>query len=267
MPELPDWNRRTESFFAATEITLWNLPDGYWNGETTDRLSNAPNRVYHLRYIDVSFKQCLLLVTEIALTWGTFLQKRLFLSFEYFAIPIGTKYITQSQWFRQELTRKCMLWLERNNIFFWNGSKNPFDGNIGSGDPQVDFTFCYCKIFWLLAISLDAAGTVQSYISNSFAYCYMGSRETIHGSLIMCLKQSFIFTWNSFPRPLSGSIELWNCLTCLVLDIEVTKRNNIKVLELYIGNFEGQSFLFQKSRNSSQSRQFGAKMVASSCVG
>ena len=57
--------------------------------------------------------------------------------------------------------------------------KIKFGGLIGYGNSYLDSVFRYSKIFRLLAIVHDAAGTVQSHSGKGPGYCFMIGRGPI----------------------------------------------------------------------------------------
>ena len=126
--------------------------------------------------------------------------------------------------------------------------KYKFGGLIGYGNSYLDSVFRYSKVFRLHAILHDAAGAVRTHSGKGPRYCYMigrGPNSCLLGhvtGLLFCLYVKI------FLPSIFNSVDFWSSMSCIVLDIELTDKNIIKELGLYIdGSVQGISFSPPKS--------------------
>ena len=126
--------------------------------------------------------------------------------------------------------------------------KNLFRGLIGYGNSYLDSVFLYSKVFRLQAKLHDAAGAVRSHSGKGPGYCYMigrGPNSCLVGhvtGLLFCLYVKL------FLPSIFNSVNFWNSMSCIVLDIELTDKNVFKELGVFIdGSVQGFSFCPPKS--------------------
>ena len=107
----------------------------------------------------------------------------------------------------------------------------------------MDSVFRYSKVFRLHAVLHDAAGAVRLQTGKGPGYCYMigrGPNCCLLGhvtGLLFCLYVKL------FLPSIFKSVDYWSSMSLIVLDIQLTEKNIIKGLRLYIGGFvQGFSF-------------------------
>ena len=109
-----------------------------------------------------------------------------------------------------------------------------FGGTIGYGDSYLDSVFRYSKVFRLHAILNDAAGAVRVHSGKGPGYCYMigrGPNSCLPGhvtGLLFCLYVKI------FLPSIFNLIDFRTSKSFIVLDIELTEKNVIKELGLFI---------------------------------
>ena len=136
----------------------------------------------------------------------------------------------------------CFCWDSRLSLREMD-QKFIFGGLIGYGNSCLDSACRYSKVFRLHAILHDAAGALRAHSGKGPGYCYMigrGPNSCLLGhvtGLLFCLYVKI------FLPSLSNSVNFWNSMSCIVLDIELTDKNVIKELGLFIdGSVQGFSF-------------------------
>ena len=75
----------------------------------------------------------------------------------------------------------------------------------------------------------DAAGALRAHSGKGLGYCYMIGRGPIScllGHVTFCLYLKI------FLPSIFNLVDFWNNMSCIVLDIELTKKNIIKELGL-----------------------------------
>ena len=79
----------------------------------------------------------------------------------------------------------------------------------------------------------DATGAVQAHSGKGPGYCYMIGRRP--NSCLLGHKTGFLFWLNVkiFLPSIFNSVDFWNSISCIALDIELTEKNIIKELGLY----------------------------------
>ena len=141
-------------------------------------------------------------------------------------------------------------------IFCWDSrlslrkmdQKFKFGGAIGYGESYLEFLFRHFKIFGLHAMLHDAAGAVRAHSGKEPGYCYMIGREP--NSCLLSHVSGFFFCLyvKIFLPSIFKSVDFWNSMPLIVLDVKLTEKNNFKELGLYIGgSMEGFSFLPPKT--------------------
>ena len=114
---------------------------------------------------------------------------------------------------------------------------------IGYGNSCLHSVFHYSKVFGLHAKLNDAAAAVRSHTGKGPGYCYMigrGPNSCLLGhvtGLLFCLYVKL------FLPSIFNSVDFWSSMSLIVLDIELTEKNIINELGLYIdGSLQGFSF-------------------------
>ena len=97
--------------------------------------------------------------------------------------------------------------------------------------------------FRLHAILHDAAGAVRAQSGKEPGYCYMIGRGPNFCLLGHVTGLLFCLYVKIFLPSIFNSVEFWNSMSGIVLDIELTEKNIIKELGLFIdGSVQGFSF-------------------------
>ena len=133
----------------------------------------------------------------------------------------------------------CFCWGSRFSLRELD-QKCKFGGTIGYGNSYLEILFRHFKKFRLHAILHDAAGAVRVLSGKGPGYCYMigrGRNSSLLGhvtGLLFCLYVKI------FLPSIFNSVDFWNSMCCIVLDIELTEKNLIKELGLYFdGSVQG----------------------------
>ena len=141
----------------------------------------------------------------------------------------------------------CFCWGSRLSLREMDQNYK-FGGTIGYGNSYLEILFRHFKSLRLHAILLDAAGAVRAYTGKGPGYCYMigrGPNSCLLGhvtGLLFCLYLKI------FLPPIFNFVGFRNSISCIVLDIELTEKNIIKDLGLFIdGSVHGFSFCPPKS--------------------
>ena len=150
--------------------------------------------------------------------------------------------------FRHKSVRKnlfisvCFCWNSRASLRETD-QKYIFGGTNGYGKSYFELLFRHFKIFRLHAILHDAAGAVRAHSGKGPRYCYMngrGSNSCLLGHLTGLL---FCLYVKVFLRSIFNFVDVWNSMSCIVLDIELTEKNINKELGLHFDGFV-QGFYF-----------------------
>ena len=121
--------------------------------------------------------------------------------------------------------------------------KIKFGGSIGYGDSYLDSVIRYSKVFRLHAMLHAAARAVREHSGKWPGYCYMIGRRPNSCLLGHVTGLLFCLHIKIFPPSIFKEIHLWISMSLIVLDIELTEKNVIKVLGLFIdGSVQGFSF-------------------------
>ena len=138
--------------------------------------------------------------------------------------------------------------------------KFEFGGLIGYRNSCLDSVFRYSKVFRLHAILHDAAGAVRSHSGKGPGYCYMigrGPSSCLLGhvtGLLFCLYVKL------FLPSIFNSVDFWSSMSLIVLDIELTQKNTIKELGLFIdGSLQGFSFCPPKTFKTNKQTSWNTK--------
>ena len=129
-----------------------------------------------------------------------------------------------------------------------------FGGLIGYGNSCLDSVFRYSKVFRLHAILHDAAGAVRPYSGKGPGYCYMigrGPSSCLLGhmtGLLFCLYVKI------FQPSISNSVDFWSSMSCILLDIELTDKDIIEELGLFIDG-SVQRFPFRPPKTFTPNKQ------------
>ena len=118
-----------------------------------------------------------------------------------------------------------------------------FGGTFGYGDTYLEFLFCHLKVFRLHAILHNAAGAVRAHSGKGPGYCYMIGRGPNCCLLGHVTGLLFCLYVKVFLPCIFNLIDFWIKMSLTVLDIELTEKNIIKELGLFIdGSLQGFSF-------------------------
>ena len=128
----------------------------------------------------------------------------------------------------------CSCW--DSTLFFREMDKQiKFGGAIGYGNSYLVFLFRHFKkIFRLHAILHDAAGAVWAHSGKGPGYCYMigrGPNSCLLGDVTGIL---FCLYVKLFLHSIFNSVDFWSSMSLIVLDLELTEKNIIKELGLFI---------------------------------
>ena len=141
----------------------------------------------------------------------------------------------------------CFCWDSRLSLREMD-QKFKFGGLIGFENSCLDPVFRYSKVFRLHAKLHDATAAVRSHSGKGPGYCYMigrGPNSCLLGHvtrLLLCLYEKI------FPPSKFNSVDFCSCLSLIELDVEVTEKNIISKLGLFIdGSLQGFSFCPSKS--------------------
>ena len=141
----------------------------------------------------------------------------------------------------------CFCWDSRLSLGEMD-QKFKFGGTIGYGNSYLELLFRHFKIFRLHAILHDAAGAVRAHSGKGPGYCYMTGRGPNSCLLGHVTGLLFCIYVKIFLPSIFNSVDFWNSMSFIVLDIELTEKNIIKELGLYIdGSVQGFSFCPPKS--------------------
>ena len=116
-------------------------------------------------------------------------------------------------------------------------------GTIGYGDSYLDSVFRYSKQFRLHAILHDAARAVRLQTGKGPGYCYMISLGP--NCCLLCHVTGLLFClYLKFILPSIFSLfDFWISMSLIVSDTELTEKNIIKELGLFMDGFvQGFSF-------------------------
>ena len=98
-------------------------------------------------------------------------------------------------------------------------------------------------MFRLHAILHDAAGAVRAHSNKGLGYCYMIGRGPNSGLLCHVTGLLFCLYVKIFPSSIFKFVDFSSSMSLIVLDIELTEKNIIKELQLFIGgSLQGFSF-------------------------
>ena len=112
--------------------------------------------------------------------------------------------------------------------------KFEFGGTIGYGDSYLDSVFRYTKVFRRHAILHDAAGAVRLQTGKGPGYCYMIGRGP--NCCLLCHVTGLLFCVyvKIFPPCIFNLIDFSISMFLIVLDIQLTEKNIIKELRLFL---------------------------------
>ena len=121
---------------------------------------------------------------------------------------------------------------------------------IGVVSSCLNSVFWYLKVIRLHAILHNAAGAVRSHSGKGPRYCYMigpGPNFCLLGHVTGLLFWLYVKLF--FPS-IFISVDFWSSISFFVVDIELTEKNIIKELRLFIDGFvQGFSFCPPKTIN------------------
>ncbi len=141
----------------------------------------------------------------------------------------------------------CLCWDSRLSLREMD-QKFEFGGTIRYGDSYLVFLIRHFKLYRLHAKLHDGAGAVRAHSGKGHGYCYMigrGPNSCFLGhvtGLLFCLYVKI------FLPSIFTSVNFWSSMFLIVLDIELSEKNNTKELGLYIDGFlQGCSFSAPKT--------------------
>ena len=121
--------------------------------------------------------------------------------------------------------------------------KFKFGGLISYGSSYLESVIRYSKVFRLHAILHDAAGAVRSHSGKGPGYCYMTGRGPNSCLVVHVTGLLFCFYVKLFLPHTFNSVDFWNSMSLIVLNLELTEKNINKELGLFIdGSLQGISF-------------------------
>ena len=108
--------------------------------------------------------------------------------------------------------------------------KFKFGRLIGYGNSYLDSLFPCSKVFRLHAILHDAAGALRSHNGKGPGYCYMIGRGPNSCLLGHVTGLPFCLHVKIFLSSIFNSVDFWNSMNLIVLNIELTAKNIINDL-------------------------------------
>ena len=143
----------------------------------------------------------------------------------------------------------CFCWDSR--IFStWDGPKIWIWWNNWLCELLLGFFFRHFEVFRLHAILHDSAGAVRAHSGKGPGYCYMigrGPNSSLLGHVTGLLICPYV---KIFLPSIFTSVDFWNSMSLIVLDIELTEKDIFIDLVLYIdGSLQGFSFCPPKTIN------------------
>ena len=151
------------------------------------------------------------------------------------------------------LLSACFCWDSRISLRDMD-QKFKVGGLIVDGNSFLDSVCCYSKVFRLHAILHDAAGAVRLHSGKDPSYCYMIGREPISCLLGHVTGLLFCLYVKLFLPSIFNSLDFWSNMSLIVLDIELTEKNIIKELGLFIDGFL-QAFSFCPPKSFKSNKQ------------
>ena len=138
---------------------------------------------------------------------------------------------------------KCMFLLRLKTFSTWDGRNIKIRWNYWLWELVLETIVPSFKFFRLHAKLHDAAGALRAYSAKGPGYCYMigrGPKSCLLGHVTRLL---FCLYVKIFLPSIFNSVDFWNRMSGIVLDIELPEKNIIKELGLYIGgSVQGFSF-------------------------
>ena len=136
----------------------------------------------------------------------------------------------------------CFCWASRLSLREMD-QKFKFGGTVGYGNSYLELLIRHFKVFRLHAILHDADGAVRAHSSKGRGDCYMirrGPNPCLLGHVTGLLFSLYV---KIFLPSIFNSVDFRSSMSLIVLDIELTDKNIIKELGLYIdGSLQGFSF-------------------------
>ena len=136
----------------------------------------------------------------------------------------------------------CFCWDSRLSLREMDQNNN-FGGTISYGDSYLEFVFRHFKVVRLHAILHDAAVVVRAHSGKGLGYCYMIGRRPNSCLLDHVSGLLFFLYVEVFLPSIFNSVDFWNSISLIVLDIELTKKNILEESGLYVdGSLQGFPF-------------------------
>ena len=107
-------------------------------------------------------------------------------------------------------------------------------GKTGCGDSYLDSVLRYSKVFRLHATFHDAAGALRLQTDKELGYCYMIGQDPNCCLLSHVTGLLFRLYVKIFLPSIFNSVDFWSSMSLIVLDIELTEKNLIEELGLFI---------------------------------
>ena len=108
-----------------------------------------------------------------------FVMKECFFSDERFPIPLGSRIVFWTEYFRWKLFLSACRYWDDNSSFQQMDQKFEFGGAIGYRGSYLESSRYHSKLLWLHAVLKDAVGAVGSFSSGGPGCCYTIGRWAI----------------------------------------------------------------------------------------
>ena len=153
-----------------------------------------------------------------------------FFRMSIFRLYPGLKVSFEDISFRKNLfLSACFYWVSRL-ILLEMDEKYKYGGAIGYRNSYMELIFRHFKVFGLHAILHDAAGAVRAHSGNRHGYCYMIGRGPKACLLSHVTGLLFCLYIKIFQPSIFNSVDFWNSMSLIKLDIELTEKNIFKEL-------------------------------------
>ena len=136
-----------------------------------------------------------------------------------------------------------------------------FGGLIGYENSYLDSVVRYSKVYRLHAKLHKAAGAVRSHSGKGPGYCYMigrGPNSCLLGhvtGLLFCLYVKL------FLPSIFNSVDVWSSISLILIDIELTEKNIIEELGLFLMVLYKDFHFHQQKLLNLINRQHGTQVI------
>ena len=154
-------------------------------------------------------------------------------SCKHFPILLDSKITFQTQKRSQKTLFQSACFIRNDRDSLWEiDQKIPLGWLIGYENSYLDSLLCYWKVFRLHAFPNDAAGANRPHTCKRPGSCYIWTRSKFlllgHVTgLLFCLYKKI------FVHSIFSSVDFWNRMSLIVLDIELTEKNIIEELGVF----------------------------------